>query len=76
MNLNSDFVNNISASMETMINNQNTIINKMESIQTSIDKLGTMTFNAYMDPSKAASELGPHINVWMGRQALRTRRGN
>ena len=76
MNLNSDFVNNISASMETMINNQNTIINKMESIQTSIDKLGTMTFNAYMDPSKAASELGPHINIWMGRQALRTRRGN
>lgn len=76
MNLNSDFVNNISASMETMINNQNTIINKMESIQTSIDKLGSMTFNAYMDPSKAASELGPHINVWMGRQALRTRRGN
>jgi hypothetical protein len=76
MNLNSDFVNNISASMETMINNQNTIINKMESIQTSIDKLGSMTFNAYMDPSKAASELGPHINIWMGRQALRTRRGN
>ncbi|HAQ52079.1 MAG TPA: hypothetical protein DCR12_04880 [Lachnospiraceae bacterium] len=76
MNLNSDFVNNISASMETMISNQNTIINKMESIQTSIDKLGTMTFNAYMDPSKAASELGPHINIWMGRQALRTRRGN
>ena len=76
MNLNSDFVNNISASMETMISNQNTIINKMESIQTSIDKLGSMTFNAYMDPSKAASELGPHINVWMGRQALRTRRGN
>lgn len=76
MNLNSDFVNNISASMETMINNQNTIISKMESIQTSIDKLGTMTFNAYMDPSKAASELGPHINIWMGRQALRTRRGN
>lgn len=76
MNLNSDFVNNISASMETMISNQNTIINKMESIQTSIDKLGSMTFNAYMDPSKAASELGPHINIWMGRQALRTRRGN
>lgn len=76
MNLNSDFVNNISASMETMINNQNTIINKMESIQTSIDKLGSTTFNAYMDPSKAASELGPHINIWMGRQALRTRRGN
>lgn len=76
MNLNSDFVNNISASMETMINNQNTIINKMESIQTSIDKLSSMTFNAYMDPSKAASELGPHINIWMGRQALRTRRGN
>lgn len=76
MNLNSDFVNNISASMETMINNQNTIISKMESIQTSIDKLGSMTFNAYMDPSKAASELGPHINIWMGRQALRTRRGN
>ena len=66
----------ISRNMETMINNQNTIINKMESIQTSIDKLGSMTFNAYMDPSKAASELGPHINVWMGRQALRTRRGN
>ena len=76
MNLNSDFVNNISANMETMINNQNTIINKMESIQTSIDKFGSMTFNAYMDPSKAASELGPHINIWMGRQALRTRRGN
>lgn len=76
MNLNTDFVNNISASMETMISNQNTIINKMESIQTSIDKLGSMTFNAYMDPSKAASELGPHINIWMGRQALRTRRGN
>lgn len=76
MNLNSDFVNNISASMETMISNQNIIINKMESIQTSINKLGSMTFNAYMDPSKAASELGPHINIWMGRQALRTRRGN
>ena len=76
MNLNTDFVNNISASMETMINNQNTIISKMESIQTSIDKLGSTTFNAYMDPSKAASELGPHINIWMGRQALRTRRGN
>ncbi|WP_278984311.1 tape measure protein [Segatella bryantii] len=66
----------ISRNMETMISNQNTIINKMESIQTSIDKLGSMTFNAYMDPSKAASELGPHINIWMGRQALRTRRGN
>lgn len=72
----SNDVAEISRSMETMINNQNTIINKMESIQTSIDKLGTMTFNAYMDPSKAASELGPHINIWMGRQALRTRRGN